>query len=98
MSTPVPKGPVEPDERQPLLYHEDQDRSTAASPDDVDGSLGQPDAILRPKKTRSKLRIAGYILLVLVVAFVLAVFIKGWIDADDVEVCQEIIIFCRTAL
>jgi hypothetical protein len=87
MSSPTPKSPpVEADERQPLLAPEVESEQADVSPEDLDGSLGQPEAVVRPKKTRSKVKIASYILLTLLSAFVLAVFIKGFIDADDVEV------------
>jgi len=73
-------------ERQPLLTPEAQNTGQAyTSADEVDGELGQAEATLQPKKTRSKLKIAWYILLTLFCAFGLAIFIKGWIDADDVD-------------
>jgi len=83
MSTPTPAT----HERQPLLTAEAQNNGQAyTSPDVADGELGQAEAVLQPKKTRSKVKIAWYIFLVLLCAFGLAVFIKGWIDADDVDV------------
>ncbi|KAF8590412.1 mitochondrial carrier [Ramaria rubella] len=85
MSVPPVSAPAEADERQPLLTPELNPGRVDAIPDDFDGSLGQSEAILQPKKTRSKLQIALYILLVLLSALVLAVFIKGWIDSEDVD-------------
>ena len=69
---------MEADERQPLLAREIEiDSQLEANR----AELGQPEGVVR----RSKLKIASYIILTLVSAFVLAVSIKGFIDADDVE-------------
>ncbi|KAF8531705.1 mitochondrial carrier [Gautieria morchelliformis] len=85
MTTPPSAMPVEADERQPLLTPQASTVAHDAALEDFDGNLGQSEAIVPPKKTRSKVQIAWYILLTLLSAFVLAVFIKGWIDADDVD-------------
>ena len=72
--------PAEANERQPLL---DPQRDAVRA--DFEDSLGEPEA-LPPRRKRSKAEIAWYILLGLLSAFVLAVFIKGFIDSEDVDV------------
>lgn len=77
--------PTQDDERQLLLAPETPPGPVYTTPHDVDGEIGQPEAVLQPRKTRSKLRIAWYIFLIVVSAIILAVFIKGWIDAGDTD-------------
>jgi hypothetical protein len=69
-----------PDERAPLLGNEDTRHDTVAIPDEDEPSL-------EPEKARSKIWYYAWrgfwaILAILVIA----VFVKGWIDADDVNV------------
>jgi hypothetical protein len=91
MTTPASAAiPLEADERQPLLNPQASSVEHDAVPEEFDSTVGQSEAILRPKKTRSKVQIAWYILLTLISAFVLAVFIKGWMDSDDVDVRKRI--------
>ena len=70
-----------PDERAPLLQHADV-RQRTPTPSECD------DTIDEPQKATS--RTWFYVwrgLLALFVILVVVVFIKGWIDADDVDVC-----------
>lgn len=78
--------PTQDDERQRLLTPETPPGPVYTTPHNVDGEIGQSEAVLQPRKTRSKLRIAWYIFLIIVSALILAVFIKGWIDAGDTDV------------
>jgi len=54
----------------------------------VYGSLGQPDVVVCPKMAWRQLRIASYAYpLMLLSAFVLTIFIKGFINTDSVKAC-----------
>ncbi|KAF8530026.1 mitochondrial carrier domain-containing protein [Hysterangium stoloniferum] len=87
MSTTPSATPANSDERQPLLTPQAVPpyQQYTPNPDESGGELGQSETTIQPKKTRNNCRIVSYVLLALLSAFVLAVFIKGWIDADDVD-------------
>lgn len=76
--SPVPIS----DERSPLLGHDEPQYSTnAASSEDAD---------VAPKeqgKPPSPWRYAFYALWAFLAIVIIALFVKGWIDADDVDVC-----------
>lgn len=92
MTTPSSAMPAEPNERQPLL-----DRETLVVEGDAAGVSGdfgsgleeqQPGTgdVPRPRKKRSKGEIAWYIVLGLLSVLLLVVFVKGFVDSQDVEV------------
>jgi hypothetical protein len=69
-----------PDERAPLLAPERAEGATTVSPDD-------DDAAPKPQSEASKRRAYGWRGFWIVVAIlIIAVFVKGWIESDDVEV------------
>jgi hypothetical protein len=69
-----------PDERAPLLAHDDVHYVT-------DDPLSEGDPTLNSQKaTSKKWQYAWRVFFVLVTILVVAVFVKGWIDADDVNV------------
>jgi hypothetical protein len=70
-----------PDERAPLLAHQGARPETHSAPESED------EAVLVPEKTASKTW--HYVwrgFWVIFVVFIIAVFVKGWIEADDVNV------------
>jgi hypothetical protein len=75
------EAPITPDERAPLLAH--QEARTDAQP-----ASGEEDvAVLEPEKAAA--RTWHYVwrgFWILFALFVIAVFVKGWIEADDVNV------------
>jgi len=90
LSFPLPNAPnLEPDEMQPLLSCEfETEHLNASPPSQAYGSLGQPDVIVCPKMAWRQLRIASYAYpLMLLSAFVLTIFIKGFINTDSVKAC-----------
>lgn len=84
MTTPSTATPAQANERQPLLETQARAEQLDAVPEDFDETLGEPE--LRPRRKRSKAKIAWYTLGTLLSAFFLALFIKGWIDSKDVDV------------
>lgn len=77
-------GPIA-DERAPLLSHDQtQDDATAPSHDD---DLSPP---LQPP---SRWRLVWVSLSIILGAGLIALFVKGWIDADDVDVSSMIIAY-----
>jgi len=69
-----------PDERAPLLAH-DATRQQRATPSESGDDLDAPD-----KATSNTWYYVWRALLALFAILIIAVFIKAWIDADDVEV------------
>lgn len=68
-----------PDERAPLLASQRAEREATAPPED--------DAPPEPQSEASKRREYGWRGFWIVVALLtIAVFVKGWIESDDVEV------------
>lgn len=65
---------VPTDEREPLLSRESQIEA------------GEPEASAPPEKKRSWWTIGWYAVFTVVGVVLLALFIKGFIEADDVEV------------
>lgn len=65
---------VPADEREPLLSRESQ------------AEAGEPEAAAPPEKKRSWWTIGWYAVFTVLGAVLLALFIKGFIEADDVEV------------
>lgn len=73
-----------PDERAPLLGNEDARHDTAAIPD-------EDEPLLEPEKARSKTWYYAWRgFWVILATLVIAVFVKGWIDADDVNVSLHV--------
>jgi hypothetical protein len=76
----VEAGPVA-DERAPLLGHQRSEGANASS------SSSQEEAIPKPQSEASKRRAYGWRGFWVVVAIlIIAAFVKGWIEADDVDV------------
>lgn len=74
----VETGPAQ-DERAPLLGQQRSEQSESASPEE--------DVSPRPQSEASKRREYGWRGFWIVVAIlVIAAFVKGWIEADDVDV------------
>jgi hypothetical protein len=69
-----------PDERAPLLAHDDVQYVTDLPSSEGDPTLDSPKAALK------KWQYAWRAVFVVVAILVVAVFVKGWIDADDVDV------------
>lgn len=72
---------VMPDERAPLLQHADV-RQRTPTPSECDDTIDEPQ-----KATSRTWFYVWRSLLALFVILVVVVFVKGWIDADDVDVC-----------
>ena len=72
---------VVPDERAPLLSH-DAVRQRTPTPSEGDETINEPQ-----KETSRTWYYVWRGLLTLFAILVVAVFVKGWIDADDVDVC-----------
>ncbi|KDQ52545.1 hypothetical protein JAAARDRAFT_40148 [Jaapia argillacea MUCL 33604] len=68
-----------------VLVDDDQERQPLLTPQEAAGIPGLEEDEPAPPKPRSPWLIAGYIFLTLVSIVLLAFFIKGFIDADDVE-------------
>jgi hypothetical protein len=76
----VEAGPAA-DERAPLLGHQRSEGANASS------SSSQEEAIPKPQSEASKRRAYGWRGFWIVVAIlIIAAFVKGWIEADDVDV------------
>lgn len=76
------------DERQPLLPPAALLDEPVLAIHDEENPLVEQDAEIPPEKgQRSWWTIAWYTLFTVVGILLLALFIKGFIDADDVEVC-----------
>jgi hypothetical protein len=81
-------------EEQPLLssskppsYHDSSLESSSRTPDEEALILIDEDDISNsPKEPWTRTQITVYGVLTLLGLFILAIFIKGFIDADDVEV------------
>lgn len=74
------EGGLTPDERAPLLAHE-------AVQDDTGVPRREDESILEPEKAASrKWQYAWRGFWTVLAILVTAVFVKGWIDADDVNV------------
>lgn len=80
MSTP---NAVVDNERQPLLTKPSDDTTTLVGEASDSGSSTPTPS---PKQKRSWWSIGWYTVLTLAGAFLLAIFIKGFIDSDDVDV------------
>jgi hypothetical protein len=86
------EGASTPDERAPLLAHEAVRYDAAASP-------GEDDLPSEPQKATSKTWQYVWRAFWLVVAIlIIAVFVKGWMDADDVNVSGPIDLIQRWRL
>ena len=73
-----------PDERAPLLANENVRNDAAASLE------GEEEPLLEPEKAGSKTWYYAWRGFWIVLAIlVIAVFVKGWIDADDVNVSNQ---------
>jgi hypothetical protein len=87
-------SPKPSDERTPLLRREDDDEDEQASEATLladgqrsPGSQHEEAALLEPpRQPRTKSWYIWRLFWFVVVALVLAFFIKGWIEADDVDV------------
>ena len=76
----VETGPVA-DERAPLLGQQRSGEANASS------SSSQDEALPKPQSEASKRRTYGWRGFWIVVAIlIIAAFVKGWIEADDVDV------------
>lgn len=76
------EGDITPDEREPLLGRADVQREAGTPSDESESSL-------KPEKATS--RTCEYVwkgCLFVFVILITAVFVKGWIDADDVKVSR----------
>lgn len=90
---------VATDEQQPLLPPaalvsdaeiRDREHSRGHEPTDEENGLpadSETDVVVETKKERSWWTITWYTTLIVLGVFLVAMFIKGFIDADDVEVC-----------
>lgn len=81
---PAMSNGTNPDERQPLLPPAALVSDPELPQHDEENPLVQQDD---PKQTRSWWTVAWYTILTAICTFFLALFIKAFIDADDVEVC-----------
>jgi hypothetical protein len=80
-----PVNNAAPDERAPLLAQDDERYDAGAQPED-------DDLTSEPQKPTSKTwQYAWRGFCIVFAVLLIAVFVKGWIDADDVNVS----IFCR---
>lgn len=74
----VETGPV-PDERAPLLGQQRPEQNQSTSPED--------EASPKPQSEASKRREYGWRgFWIVVTILIVAIFVKGWIEADDVDV------------
>lgn len=74
------------DERAPLLVPQPSEESSTVHPDD-EVPLSKDEQ--KRERVRRRWRYAWRGLWIIVVILVLAVFVKGWIDSDNVEVCDS---------
>lgn len=87
MSISQPAPTFADDERRPLLAGTEPLNATAATGADLDAEDPVLKDVTEVEEKRSWWTIFWYALFTIVGAVILGVFIKGFIDADDVEVC-----------
>ena len=81
-----------PDERAPLLGQDNARRDTGTPPEDS-------EALIEPQKAASRTwEFAWKGFLTVLAILVIAIFVKGWIEADDVNVSVRLFHECVKSL
>ena len=81
------------DERSPLLTRTEED---ARAVREEEGAIAteETEAAPSPEKKRTWWQFGWTVVWSALAIFVAVVFVKGFIDADDVEVCTSFILLC----
>ena len=83
------------DERSPLLTRTEEDARAVREEEGVVATDQETEAAPSPEKKRTWWQFGWTVVWSALAIFVAVVFVKGFIDADDVEVCLALARLCH---